>query len=33
MDAVFPAVRNNAGEIKGVQDIQRQNQLEALGYR
>jgi arylsulfatase A-like enzyme len=32
-EATFPAVRTTAGEVKGVADAQRKQQLEALGYR
>lgn len=31
--ASFPAVRTNAGEVKGVEEAERQQQLRALGYR
>lgn len=31
--AAFPNVQTTAGVVKGVEDIERQQQLEALGYR
>lgn len=30
--ATFPNVQTSSGEVKGVEDIERRNQLEALGY-
>lgn len=31
--ASFPAVKTSSGEVKGVEELERQEQLEALGYR